>query len=331
MTKRKIGPFAVEAVGLGAMSLSHAYEPLPSAEEGARLLRHALDIGVDFIDTATLYGFGANEELIGATLGHRRDDYVLASKCGLYGQDGKRGLDGRPEALMRHLDDSLRRLRTDRIDLYYLHRRDFAVPIEDSVGALGRMVEAGKIRAIGLSEVSGETIRIAHAVYPIAAVQNEYSPWSRESEIGALAATAEIGAAFVAFSPVGRGFLADAIHTRAELPKGDFRLVLPRLSAENLPINLAVLDRFRALATDAGMTPAQLAIAWGLAKAPHVISIPGTSKIPHLDEDFAARSIVLAAGQIEAVEAIVNRRTVAGPRYPASILPEIDTEQFADA
>lgn len=329
MARRAIGPFEVEAVGLGAMCLSHAYGERPSREDGERLLRHALDIGVDLIDTAALYGFGANETLIGETLGSRREDYVLASKGGLFGVEGKRVLDGRPEALVANLEASLRRLGTDRIDVYYLHRRDFAVPIEDSFGALARMVEAGKVRAIGLSEVSAETIARAHAVYPIAAVQNEYSPWSREAEIGVIGKTAEIGAAFVAFSPVARGFLADAVHDREDLPVGDIRRAMPRFSVENLPANLEVLATFRRIAEAAGITPAQLAIAWGLAKAPHILSIPGTTRVAHLDEDFAARGITLDAAVIAEVDAAVSNDTIAGLRYPDAVLGEIDTESFS--
>lgn len=331
MTKRAIGPFQVEAVGLGAMCLSHAYGERPSRKDGERLLRHALEIGVDFIDTAGLYGFGANETLIGETLADRREDYVLASKCALFGVDGKRVLDGRPETLAANLEDSLRRLRTDRIDVYYLHRRDFSVPIEESVGAMARMVEAGKVRAIGLSEVSADTIARAHAVHPIAAVQNEYSPWSREAEIGVVGKTAEIGAALVAFSPVGRGFLADAVHDRADLPVGDLRRGMPRFSAENLPANLEVLAAFRRIAEGAGITPAQLAIAWGLAKAPHIISIPGTTRTDHLDEDFAARAVDLDDAVIADIDRVVNNETITGRRYPDAVLPEIDTERFAEA
>ena len=327
MSKRQIGPLSVEAVGLGAMCLSHAYGHPPGPEEGGRLLHAALDLGYDFIDTAAIYGMGANEELIGSALAGRRNSYTLASKCGMTGIDGKRVLDGRPETLLATIDAALKRLRVDHVDLYYLHRLDFTVPIEDSVGALARMVEAGKVRAIGLSEVSATTLTRAHAVHPIAALQTEYSPWTREAEIAVLAKTREIGAAFVAFSPVGRGFLADAIHDRSQLPVGDFRRGMPRFSAENLPANLAMLDRFKAIAASAHVTPAQLAIAWGLAKGPHIVSIPGTTNPDHLVENLAARDVALDAATMAAVDGIAAE--VAGARYPPAVQAEIDTETFA--
>lgn len=328
MAKRRIGPFMVEPVGLGAMSLSHAYLPRPSREEAARLLHRALDIGVDLLDTAALYGFGGNETLIGETLAGRRDEFVLASKCGMFGVGGKRVIDGRPETLAANLEDSLKRLRTDRIDVFYLHRRDFAVPIEDSVGALARMVDAGKVRAIGLSEISADTLSRAQAVHPIAAVQNEYSPWSREAEIAVLAKTAEIGAAFVAFSPIARGFLAGSVLARTALAEGDIRRAMPRFSEANLPRNLLLLEGFLALAGANRIAPAQLAIAWGLAKSPQLISIPGTGSIAHLEENFAARAMMLANDVVDAVDRLVNNATVAGQRYPDVTLDEIDTEAF---
>ncbi|MGZ8282490.1 MAG: aldo/keto reductase, partial [Allosphingosinicella sp.] len=219
--RRKIGPFEVNPVGLGCMSLSHAYGSPPDAEHGRRLLNRALDIGYDFVDTAALYGFGANESLIGEAIAHRRSEFVLASKCGMTGVDGKRVIDGRPETLRSTLEDSLRRLRVETIDLYYLHRWDRKVPIEESVGALSEMVAAGKLRAIGLSEVSAATLRRAQAVHPVAAVQNEYSPWSRNVELGVLAATRELGTALVAFSPTARGFLAGAVRSSADFEEKD--------------------------------------------------------------------------------------------------------------
>ena len=212
MRARKIGPFDVPAIGLGCMSLSHAYGTPPAPEDAARLLNHALDMGCTFLDTAALYGFGANETLIGNTLKARRHEYVLASKCGISkNAEGKREINGRPEELLKTLDESLSRLQTDVIDLYYLHRWDKRVPIEESVGALKRMVEAGKVKAIGLSEVSAATLRKAHAVHPIAAVQSEYSLWTRNPEIAVLDACKELGTAFVAFGAVGRAFLAGAL------------------------------------------------------------------------------------------------------------------------
>jgi aryl-alcohol dehydrogenase-like predicted oxidoreductase len=326
--KRRIGPFEVEPIGLGCMSLSHAYGTPPPADHAAQLLNRALDLGHDLIDTAALYGFGANEALIGEAIAHRRSEYVLASKCGMNGVDGKRVIDGRPETLRRTLEESLRRLRTDRIDLYYLHRWDKQVPIEDSVGELGRLAGEGKIRAIGLSEVSAATLRRANAVHPIAALQNEYSPWSRNPELGALAATREIGVALVCFSPVGRGFLAGSLASVDALPPRDIRLAMPRFQGANLHQNLQLLDRFKALAREADCTPAQLSLAWLLARGEHVIAIPGTTSIAHLEEIFATRTLSIAPAILAAVDEAITPSAIAGARYAPATLAEIDTEEF---
>lgn len=326
--KRKVGSFAVNPVGLGCMSLSHAYGSPPPREDAVRLLNHALDMGHDFLDTAALYGFGANETLLGEAIGHRRGEYVLASKCGMTGVDGKRVIDGRPETLLATIDESLRRLRTDVIDLYYLHRWDKKVPLEESVGALARMVEAGKVRAIGLSEVSAETLRRAHAVHPIAAVQSEYSPWSRNVEIRLLESTHALGVTLVAFSPVGRGFLAGGVPSPDALEPSDIRRGMPRFQAENFPHNIELFGRFRALAEGAGYTPAQLALGWVLSHGDHVVAIPGTTSIAHLEENFAAPAS-LPAALVEQVDRLMTPDAIAGPRYPASAQVEVDTEEFA--
>lgn len=326
--KRGIGPFEVTAIGLGCMELSHAYGTPPPREQSAALLNRALDLGYDFIDTAALYGFGANETLIGEAIGHRRGEYLLASKCGMTGVDGVRVIDGRPETLARTIDDALGRLRTDVIDLYYLHRLDRKVPIEESVGAMARMVEAGKVRAIGLSEVSAATLRRAHAVHPIAAIQNEYSPWSRNVELGVLDACAELGVALVAFSPVGRGFLADSVHSADQLEEKDIRRGMPRFQGGNLTRNLALLDGFRAIAGRVGCTPAQLSLAWVLGRGKHVVAIPGTTSIAHLEENFGARELWLEPATVAEIDALLGQHSVAGPRYPAATQAEIDTEEF---
>ncbi|WEK45026.1 MAG: aldo/keto reductase [Candidatus Sphingomonas colombiensis] len=310
------------------MSLSHAYGSPPPREQAVRLLNRALDLGYDFLDTAALYGFGANETLLGEAIAHRRQEYVLASKCGMTGVDGKRVIDGRPETLLATIDQSLARLNTDVIDLYYLHRWDKQVPIEESVGALSRMVEAGKIRAIGLSEISAATLRRAHAVHPIAAVQNEYSPWSRNVELGVLEATRELGTSLVAFSPVARGFLADAVHSPDDLEQGDIRRSMPRFQGENLQRNLELLARFRALAKGAGYTPAQLSLGWVLSRGPHLTAIPGTTSLNHLEENFAAPTS-LPASILDQVDRLMTPEAIAGPRYPAVTQTEIDTEEFS--
>jgi len=326
--KRNIGPFSVGPIGLGCMSLSHAYGTPPDPAHSARLLNHALDIGYDFIDSAALYGFGANEELIGTAIGGRRSEFVLASKCGMTGVDGKRVLDGRPETLLRTLDESLARLKTDVIDLYYLHRWDKRVPIEESVGALGQMVASGKVRAIGLSEVSAATLRKAHAVHPIAAVQNEYSPWSRNVELGVRDTAKELGTALVAFSPTARGFLAGSVKSEEDLEEGDLRRSMPRFAGENLRHNLALYDRFSRLAEAAGCTPAQLSLAWLLTRGDHIVPIPGTTSIQHLEENLAAGQIAVAPEIIAEIDTLLQPAAIAGARYPASAQADIDTEEF---
>lgn len=333
MKNRKIGPFEVSEIGLGCMNLSHAYGLPPSPEQGAKVLLAALDAGVTLFDTAALYGFGANETLVGQVLKTHRHRFTLASKGGMAGVPGPEGkpvrkIDGRPEAIRRNCEDSLRRLQTDVIDLYYLHRWDKSVPIEETVGEMSRLVEAGKVRALGLSEVSAATLRKAHAVHPIAALQTEYSLWTRNPEIAVLQACRELGTAFVAFSPVARGFLCDQLHDLAALDSKDIRKSMPRFQPEAYAANLALLPGLRALAAQAACTPAQLALAWLLHKAPHIIPIPGTTQVEHLNEDLAAAEIRLDASLIAQLEAQINQRTVVGNRYPAQARAEVDTEEF---
>lgn len=333
MHTRKIGPFSVSAIGLGCMNLSHAYGTPPPAEQGERVLLSALDEGVTLIDTAALYGFGANETLVGRVLKPHRSRFTLASKggmAGVTGDDGvvRRVIDGRPETIRRNCEDSLRRLQTDVIDLYYLHRWDKKVPIEDSVGAVSRLVEQGKVRTVGLSEVSAATIRKAHAVHPIAAVQTEYSLWTRNPEIAVLDACRELGTAFVAFSPVARGFLCDALHDVTTLDAKDIRRSMPRFEPEHYARNLKLLPGFKALAREAGCTPAQLALAWLLHKREDIIPIPGTTSVDHLREDLAAEQVKLDASLMERLEAHINQRTVSGHRYGEQARREVDTEEF---
>jgi hypothetical protein len=324
---RRLGEFEVSAIGLGCMNLSHAYGTPPPAEAGAALLRRALDLGVTHFDTAALYGFGANEELVGRALKSHRGRITLASKCGMTGVDGKRVIDGRPETLMRTCDEALRRLQTDVIDLYYLHRWDRQVPIEESVGALGDLARQGKVRAIGLSEVSAGTLRRAHAAHPIAAVQNEYSLWTREPEIALIEACCDLGVAFVAFSPLGRGFLTAKLRELAFTPK-DIRLAMPRFAPENFARNRELLPAYEALAAQAGCTPAQLALAWVLARDPGLIPIVGTTRADHLEEDLAAATVRLDADLIRRLDMLINEKTVVGERYNEVTQREIDTETF---
>ncbi len=332
MHNRQLGPFTVSAIGLGCMNLSHAYGTAPSAEQGERVLLAALDAGVTLFDTAALYGFGANETLVGRVMKLHRRKFTLASKGGLAGvqsEDGmKRVIDGRPEAIRRNCEDSLRRLQTDVIDLYYLHRWDKKVPIEDSVGAMSDLVRAGKVRALGLSEVSAATLRKAHCVHPIAAVQTEYSLWTRNPEIAVLQACKEIGATFVAFSPVARGFLCDALQDVSTFEPKDIRKSMPRFAADNYAANLKLLPPYKALAQEAGCTPAQLALAWLLHKAPHIVPIPGTTSVEHLREDLAAVDVKLSPEVVAKVEALINQQTVHGNRYSDQSRGEVDTEEF---
>lgn len=329
MQQRQLGPFQVSAIGLGCMNLSHAYGVPPSPEQGTQVLLRALELGVTLFDTAALYGFGTNETLVGRVLARHRSKFVLASKCGMQGVDGKRVIDNRPATLKATCEAALKRLNTDVIDLYYLHRYDRAVPLEDSVGALADLVREGKVRTLGLSEVSAATLRRAHAVHPITAVQNEYSLWTRNAEIGTLEACRELGVALVAFSPVARGFLSGAVRDAALLDAKDIRRGMPRFQGDNLVENLKLLAPFNTLAAQAGCTPTQLALAWLLAQGEHVIPIPGTTSIAHLEEDLAAADLQLAPAVLQRAGEIVNRHTVHGPRYPAATQAEIDTEEFA--
>ncbi|MGD9831584.1 MAG: aldo/keto reductase [Piscinibacter sp.] len=332
MKTRRIGPFEVSAIGLGCMNLSHAYGTPPPEAAAQALLREALDLGITFFDTAALYGFGANEELIGRTLAADREKFTLASKCGLHGvNDGsgvKRVVDGRPETLKWSCEQSLKRLRTDRIDLFYLHRWDRNVPIEDSVGALADLVREGKVRSIGLSEVSADTLKRAHAVHPIAALQTEYSLWTRNPEIAVLEACREIGAAFVAFSPVARGFLGGELRDVATLEAKDLRRSMPRFEPANYAANLKLLDGFVEIAAELQCTPAQLALAWVLSRGEHVLAIPGTTQRAHLRDNAAAADIGLAASTLARLDALINQRTVVGGRYDAAAQAGVDTEEF---
>jgi aryl-alcohol dehydrogenase-like predicted oxidoreductase len=331
---RPLGDFKVTVIGLGCMNLSHAYGTPPSAEAAERLLLEALDQGVTLFDSAALYGFGANETLVGRILKAHRGRIVLCSKGGMSGQPVGEGgalqrvIDGRPAAIRRDCEDSLRRLQTDVIDLYYLHRWDQQVPIEDSVGAMADLVRAGKVRALGLSEVSAATLRRAHAVHPIAAMQSEYSLWTRNPEIAVLEACRELGTALVAFSPLARAFLTGTLREVGTLEAKDIRRGMPRFSPDHHAANLKLMPDYEAIARDAGCTPAQLSLAWLLARGDHVIPIPGTTNIAHLRENLGAVDVRLSAGVIARLDALINQRTVSGARYSAASQAEVDTEEF---
>jgi len=327
LPRRRLAGVPVSAIGLGCMNLSHAYGSPPSPAAGIALIHRALELGVTHFDTAALYGFGRNETLVGEALGAARRDIHLASKCGMTGIDGKRVIDGRPETLIRTCHEALQRLRTDVIDLYYLHRADPRVPIEDSVGGLARLVRAGHVRAIGLSEVSAVTLRRAHAEHPIAAVQSEYSLWTRNPEIAVLAACRELGTSFVAFSPLGRGFLGGGITDAEALAPEDIRRTMPRFVEPQFSANRRLLAPLRALAAEAGCSPGQLALAWLLERRPEVIPIPGTTSIAHLEENVAAGGLLIDPALLARLESLFAPGTVQGARYNAATQAEIDTEE----
>jgi aryl-alcohol dehydrogenase-like predicted oxidoreductase len=310
------------------MSLSHAYGTPPEPDAAATLLTRALDLGYNHLDSAALYGFGANETLIGRVLKHRRSEFVLATKGGMFrNAQGQREIDGRPEMIRKNCEESLARLQTDVIDIYYLHRWDKRIPIEESVGALSDLVKAGKVKTIGLSEVSAGTIRKAHRVHPLAAVQTEYSLWTRNAEVAVLDTCKELGIAFVAFSPLARGFLTGQLRDLSALPPKDIRLGMPRFQAEHFAKNLELLDGLSVIAHENGCTMGQIALAWVLAQASHIVPIPGTTRRDHLEENVGAVTLRLSADTQDRLNTLINPATVSGPRYGPAVLPEIDTEE----
>ncbi|MBW8469301.1 MAG: aldo/keto reductase [Thiobacillus sp.] len=332
MQQRQLGPFKVSAIGLGCMNICHAYGAPVSEQEAERVLLGALDAGVTHFDTAALYGFGASETLVGKVLSKHRSKFTLASKCGMQGVPNADGvkvrvIDGRPETIKATCEAALKRLQTDVIDLYYLHRWDKQVPIEDSVGALSDLVRAGKIQTIGLSEVSAPTLRRAQAVHPIAALQTEYSLWTRNPEIAVLDTCREFGIAFVAFSPVARGFLCGELNVGAFDAK-DIRRSMPRFAPENYAANLTLLPGYLALANEVGCTPAQLAIAWLLHRGENILPIPGTTSVEHLQDDLGAVNVQLDASVMARLDDHINQHTVKGERYNAQGNSEVDTEVF---
>lgn len=319
----------VNPIGLGCMNLSWAYGNPPAHEDKVRLLNEALDLGYDHLDTANIYGFGNNEELLREAVMHRRGDFLLASKTGIIVDGPRRGIDCSPAAIARSLEESLARLGTDHIDLFYMHRFDPKVPIADSVGAMARSIEAGKIGAYGVSEWSSAHIREAHAVHPVAAVQTEFSLWTRNVELGVLDTTRELGIALVAFSPLARGALGGELKDPQALGEKDLRRTMPRFAPGNWPLNRALIDRFDVLAAGAGLAPAQLALAWLLAQGEHVHAIPGTTKRSHLSENFAARALTVAPAVLAEAGTILSQDTVSGHRYAEAMRATIDTEDYS--
>ena len=320
MNTRTLGTqgLVVSAEGLGCMGMSEFYGSLDEAEAIATI-RHALELGVDLLDTADIYGPHTNERLVGEAIADRRDEVILATKFGIVRDPENpqaRGVNGRPEYVHDSCDASLRRLAIDHIDLYYQHRVDPEVPIEETVGAMAELVDAGKVRFLGLSEAGPETIRRAHAVHPISALQTEYSLWSRDPEDELLATVRELGIGFVAYSPLGRGFLTGQIASPDDFEPDDFRRHNPRFQGDNFARNLELVDRVKQLASDKDCTPGQLALAWVLAQGEDVVPIPGTKRRSYLEQNIEATEISLSDAELAAIDEAAPRGAASGDRYP---------------
>ncbi|MEV8632348.1 aldo/keto reductase [Streptosporangium sp. NPDC051023] len=325
MNRRRLGQEGpeVSAIGLGCMGMSEFYGQIDEAESIA-VIHRALDLGVDFIDTADMYGRGHNEELVGRAIKDRRDEVVLATKFGVVrGEGAERGVDGSPAYVKQAADASLGRLGVDHIDLYYLHRRDPEVPIEETVGAMAELVEAGKVGRIGLSEVNADTLRKAHATHPISALQSEYSLFTRGIEAEILPTARELGIALVAYSPISRGLLGGVLGPADQLPDDDFRRYLPRFAGENGTRNEELVAGIRKIAEEAGCTPAQLSLAWLLSRGEDIIPIPGTKRLRYLEENTAAAGITLTPDALAALEAALPPDGAIGDRYPDMSLIEL--------
>lgn len=317
MKTRKLGELEVGAQGLGCMGMSQAYGVFDNEDESIATVHRALELGVTLLDTANVYGQGANEELVGRAIAGRRDEVVLATKFGIvWGEAGAMGARGDAEYVKQSCDESLRRLGVDHIDLYYQHRVDPDTPIEETWGALASLVEAGKIRYAGISEASAATIRAAHAVHPVTALQSEWSLWTRGIEGEILSTCRELGIGVVPFSPLGRGFLTGAVTSMKDLPEGDMRRGLPRFAEGNFERNMAIVDALRKLAEEKGVTAGQLALAWVQSHGEDVVPIPGTKRRKYLEENVAAASLELTAADVEAIEAAAPAEAIAGERYP---------------
>ena len=329
MRQRTLGRsgLQVSAIGLGCMGMSQAYGTRDDEESKATLLR-ALELGITFFDTADVYGAGENERLVGSTIRGRRAEVVLATKFGiLRAPDGTPiGVNGSPEYAMQACDASLQRLGVEQIDLYYLHRVDPKVPIEESVGAMAELVRAGKVRHLGLSEASADTIRRAHAVHPIAALQSEYSLWNREPERDVLPTLRELGIGFVPFSPLGRGFLSGTVTTTENLPADDFRRTLPRFQGDDLQRHLQLVRTLDALAARKGCTTSQLSLAWILAKGDDLVPIPGTKRRTYLESNAASTDIDLTPADVAELDAAFPIGAASGARYPASLGAMVDSK-----
>lgn len=326
MKQTKLGELDVSVLGLGCMGMSQSYGEADPAEN-ERTLNLALDRGVTFLDTANAYGNGRNETLLGQVLKHRRNEFVLATKFGIVRHaDGSRGVDGHPDRIAERCEESLQRLQTDVIDLYYLHRRDPEVPIEDSVGAMSELVQAGKVRYLGLSEISAATLRRAHKIHPITAVQSEYSLWTRDPESHVLPACRELGVGFVPFSPLGRAILSGRLHPNDRLAENDLRFNMPRFNGDNFTSNYALVEQLVDFASAREATAAQVALAWLLAKGEGIAPIPGTKHCAYLEEDLGAAELTLSSSDLDQLTELFAPSKIAGDRYPESLMKAIDRD-----
>jgi aryl-alcohol dehydrogenase-like predicted oxidoreductase len=323
MQKRKLGSLEVSALGLGCMGMSHAYGRAPDKKTMIALLRAAVERGVSFFDTAEVYGPFANEELVGEALAPLRDQVVIATKFGFApdpnGGPRWSGLDSRPEHIRAVAEASLKRLKTDTIDLFYQHRVDPNVPIEDVAGTVGELIREGKVKHFGLSEAGADTIRRAHAVQKVTALQSEYSLWTREPEAEILPALEELGIGFVPFSPLGRGFLTGKMDENTQFDSADFRNSLPRFTVEARKANQALVDLLGQVARQKGATPAQVALAWLLAQKPWIVPIPGTTKLDRLEENIGATTLQLTPEDLAGIAQAASKITVQGARYPENL------------